>query len=184
MPSTGQQNVPANTTISLTFSSPVSLHAASTPTLSPTIAGKWVQPTPTTLTYELDSPLIPASQEVVTVPGGTHGLRSANGAVLTASHSVTFDVAEGSTLRLQQLLAGLNYLPVAFSPTGPAPARADLAEDQAGTFSWRWPGLPTELTSQWTQGTENMITKAAVEAFETQNNLGVDGRPVRRCGPR
>ncbi len=175
MPSTGQQNVAANTTISLTFSSPVSLHAASTPTLSPKIAGKWVQPTPTTLSYELDSPLIPASQEVVTVPGGTHGLRSAGGAVLTSSNSVTFDVADGSTLRLQQLLAGLNYLPVGFSPTGPAPARADLAEDQAGTFSWRWPGLPSELTSQWTQGTANVITKAAVEAFETQNNLGVDG---------
>ena len=27
----------------------------------------------------------------------------------------------------------------------------------------------------WTQGTENEITKAAVEAFETQNNLTVDG---------
>ena len=84
-------------------------------------------------------------------------------------------MAAGDTLRLQQLLAQLNYLPVGFSPSGPAPARADLAEDQPGTFSWRWPGLPTELTSQWTQGAENEITKAAVEAFETQNNIGVDG---------
>ena len=84
-------------------------------------------------------------------------------------------MAAGDTLRLQQLLAQLNYLPLGFSPSGPAPSRADLAEDQAGTFSWRWPGLPTELTSQWTQGTANEITKAAVEAFETQNNIGVDG---------
>ena len=94
---------------------------------------------------------------------------------MPASHSVAFGVAAGDTLRLQQLLAQLNYLPVGFSPSGPAPSRADLAQDQPGTFSWRWPGLPTELTSQWTQGTENEITKAAVEAFETQNNLGVDG---------
>ena len=64
---------------------------------------------------------------------------------------------------------------MAFVPTGPPPSRADLAQDQPGTFSWRWPGLPAELTSQWTQGTENQITKAAVEAFETQNGLGVDG---------
>ena len=34
-----------------------------------------------------------------------------------------------------------------------------------------------ELTSQWTQGTMNEITKAAVEAFETQNGIGVDGIP-------
>ena len=86
-------------------------------------------------------------------------------------------MAAGDTLRLQQLLAQLNYLPVGFSPSGPAPARADLAQDQPGTFSWRWPGLPTELTSQWTQGTMNEITKAAVEAFETQNGIGVDGIP-------
>ncbi len=176
-PATGSQNVPANSTISLTFSSSVTLHAASTPTLSPNIAGTWVQTNATTLTYELDSPLIPASQEVVTIPGGTHGLHSADGAVLSTSHSasVTFDVADGSMLRLQELLAGLNYLPVGFAPTGPEPPRADLAEDQPGSFSWRWPNLPAELTSQWLQGSDNEITKAAVEAFETQNNLGVDG---------
>ena len=134
-----------------------------------------MQTNATTLAYALDSPLIPSSQMVVTVPGGSHGVRSTRGATLEASHTVDFDVAAGDTLRLQQLLAQLNYLPVGFSPSGPAPARADLAEDQPGTFSWRWPGLPTALTSQWTQGTENEITKAAVEAFETQNNIGVDG---------
>ena len=95
--------------------------------------------------------------------------------MLSSSHALTFDVAAGDTLRLQQLLAGLDYLPLAFSPSGPQPSRADLAQDQPGTFSWRWPSLPSELTSQWTQGTGNEITKAAVEAFETQNNLGVDG---------
>ena len=113
----------------------------------------------------------------MTIPGGTNGLRSTGGATLPSSHSVAFQVAAGDTLRLQQLLAQLNYLPVAFAPSGPAPTNADLAEDQAGTFSWRWPGLPTQLTSQWTQGTMNEITKAAVEAFETQNNIGVDGIP-------
>ncbi len=173
-PAPGAQNVAANTTISLTFSAPVSLQDV-TPTLSPDISGKWVRTNATTLSYEADSPLIPSSQIVVTIPGGTHGVRSAAGATLATSHTVSFDVAAGDTLRLQQLLAQLNYLPVAFAPSGPAPSRVDLAEDQPGTFSWRWPGLPSELTSQWTQGTTNEITKAAVEAFETQNNIGVDG---------
>ncbi len=173
-PAAGAQNVAPNTTISLTFSSPVSLRKAS-PVLTPSVAGKWVQANPTTLTYALASPLIPSSQVTVTIPGGTNGLRSAGGATLLTSHSVAFGVAAGDTLRLQQLLAQLNYLPVGFSPSGPAPSRADLAQDQPGTFSWRWPGLPTQLTSQWSQGAANMITKAAVEAFETQNNIGVDG---------
>jgi lipoprotein-anchoring transpeptidase ErfK/SrfK len=175
-PAAGEQNVAPNATISLTFSAPVSLGAAA-PSLTPDIAGKWIQKNATTLTYALDSPLIPASQVVVTIPGGTHGLRSTQGATLPTSHTVDFDVAAGDTLRLQQLLAQLNYLPVGFTPSGPAPARADLAQDQPGTFSWRWAGLPPELTSQWTQGTMNQITKAAVEAFETQNSIGVDGIP-------
>ncbi|HTU37833.1 MAG TPA: L,D-transpeptidase family protein [Acidimicrobiales bacterium] len=174
-PSTGAQGVPANSTISLTFSSPVKLRTSATPTLTPNIAGKWVQSNPTTLSYQLDSPMIPESQEVVTIPGGTSGLHSTGGAALSSSHSVSFNVADGSTLRLQELLAGLNYLPLGFAPSGPQPVRADLAEDQQGTFSWRWANMPSELTSQWTQGTENEITKAAIMAFETQNNLGVDG---------
>ncbi len=173
-PAAGAQDVAPDTTISVTFSAPLSAHTV-TPVLAPAVAGQWVQTDAATLTYELDSPLIPSSQEVLTIPGGPHGLRASDGAVLPTSSSVAFAVAPGDTLRLQQLLAQLNFLPVAFVPAGPPPSRADLAQDQPGTFSWRWPGLPPELTSQWTQGTENEITKAAVEAFETQNNLGVDG---------
>ena len=173
-PAAGAQNVAPDTTISVSFSAPVSAHTV-TPVLAPDVAGKWVQTSATTLSYELDSPLIPSSQELLTIPGGPHGLRASDGAVLATSSSVAFGVAPGDTLRLQQLLAQLNFLPVAFVPSGPPPSRADLAQDQPGTFSWRWPGLPTELTAQWTQGTENEITKAAVEAFETQNGLGVDG---------
>jgi lipoprotein-anchoring transpeptidase ErfK/SrfK len=173
-PAQGAENVASNATITLTFSAPVAL-GQGTPTLSPDVAGKWVQKGATTLTYALDSPLIPASQIAVTIPGGAHGMRAENGATLASSDTVDFDVAAGDTLRLQQLLAELNYLPVGFAPSGPPPAHADLAEDQGGSFSWRWPGLPAALTSQWTQGTQNEITKAAVEAFETQNNIGVDG---------
>jgi lipoprotein-anchoring transpeptidase ErfK/SrfK len=173
-PKAGALNVAPDTTISVTFSAPVSAQAVR-PALSPAVAGTWVQTNTTTLSYELDSPLIPSSQEVLTIPGGSHGLRARDGAVLATSSSVTFEVAPGDTLRLQQLLAQLDFLPVAFVPTSPPPPRADLAQDQPGAFSWRWTGLPSEIASQWTQGTENQITKAAVEAFETQNGLGVDG---------
>jgi lipoprotein-anchoring transpeptidase ErfK/SrfK len=176
-PIAGAQSVAPNTTISVTFSSPVSAVSASTvtPVLSPAVAGKWVRTTATTLSYQLASPLIPSSRELLTIPGGSQGIRGSNGATLPTSQTVSFAVAAGDELRLQQLLAQLNFLPVTFVPSGPPPSAADLAQDQAGTFTWRWPSQPAELTSQWTQGTDNMITKAAVEAFETQNAIGVDG---------
>ena len=158
----------------MTFSSPVSTHTV-TPVLSPAVGGKWVRTNATTLSYQLASPLVPSSHEILTIPGGSHGVRGSNGATLPKSESVSFVVATGDVLRLQQLLAQLNFLPVAFVPSGPPPTTADLAQDQPGAFTWRWPNQPAELTSQWTQGSENMITKAAVEAFETQNDIGVDG---------
>ncbi len=57
------------------------------PTLSPDIGGKWVQTSPTTLSYALDSPLIPSSQEVVTIPGGIHrGARHQRGDLGHVAH--------------------------------------------------------------------------------------------------
>ena len=157
----------------MTFSAAVSVRQV-TPTLAPQIGGKWVQDGAHTLAYELDTPLIPLSNMVVTIPGGPSGIKGAHGARLASTTSLTFGVA-GDTLRVQQMLAQLNYLPVSFTPTGPPPASADLALDQAGNFAWRWPNLPIYLTSQWTQGTSNEITKAALENFENQNGLMVDG---------
>jgi lipoprotein-anchoring transpeptidase ErfK/SrfK len=173
-PAAGAQNVASNTAIAVTFSKPVTLGRV-TPKLTPNVAGKWVRTATDTLTYELDSPLIPSSHEVVTVPGGSSGVHGTNGAALPSSTTVSFNVAAGDTLRLQQLLAQLDFLPLAFTSTAPAPDRANLATDQPGNFSWRWPDMPSVLTSQWTQGTDNEITKAAIEAFETQNGIGVDG---------
>jgi lipoprotein-anchoring transpeptidase ErfK/SrfK len=173
-PAAGAENVASNAAISVTFSTPVTLSKV-TPHLVPSVAGTWVRTGTDTLTYDLDSPLIPSSHEILTIPGGSSGVRGTNGAKLSSSASFSFNVVAGDTLRLQQLLAQLDFLPLGFSPTGAAPSKADLATDQAGTFSWRWPNMPAELTSQWTQGTDNMITKAAIESFETQNGLGVDG---------
>lgn len=173
-PGAGAENVASDATISVTFSEPVSLTKA-TPQLTPHVAGKWVLKDPHTLVYDLDAPLVPASQEVLTVPSGASGVHSTGGSELSMSTTVSFDVAQGGLLRVQQLLAGLNFLPLGFAPTGPAPSNADLATDQPGTFSWRWPNMPTALTSQWVQGSTNEISKAAIEAFETQNGIGVDG---------
>jgi len=79
-----------------------------------------------------------------------------------------------STLRIQQLLAQLGYLPLTFSgtPFTPVPSAA-LA--QPGSFSWKWSTLPANFTSLWLQGQPNVIDTGAVMAFESQHNLTTDG---------
>ena len=173
-PTSGADAAPSNADIQITFSSPVAVGTV-TPTISPAVAGRWVHPSPTTLRYDLAAPLIPASKEVVTVPGGPEGLRGADGRALRVSTSFGFTVADGDVLRLQELLAELDYLPVSFTANGSAPTSVDQTQPQFGSFAWRWPSLPATLTSLWIQGETNVITKAAVMTFENQNGLTVDG---------
>jgi peptidoglycan hydrolase-like protein with peptidoglycan-binding domain len=173
-PTSGTQTAASNGDISITFSSAVSLGSV-TPTLAPAVAGTWVQPTPTTIRYDLAAPLIPASSEVVSVPGGPTGMKGKDGGILPAGTSFTFTVADGDTLRLQELLADLDYLPLSFAASAGVSAAANTAMPQLGTFAWRWPNLPASLTSLWTQGEPSVITKAAVMTFENQNGLTVDG---------
>jgi lipoprotein-anchoring transpeptidase ErfK/SrfK len=178
-PASGASAAASNGDISLTFSSPVVLGAAR-PTLNPAVAGTWTQASPTTLRDDLAAPLIPSSTETVSVPGGSAGIRAKNGAALPSGVSFTFTVADGDTLRLQELLAELDYIPLTFTASGSAPAPRDAAMPQLGTFAWRWTSLPANLTSLWAQGVPNVISKAAVETFENQNGLTVDGL----AGPR
>jgi hypothetical protein len=175
-PAAGATNVPSDSTISLTFSSPVDLGSVH-PTVTPSVAGTWVQASKDTLAYDLSDPLVPYATETVTVPGGSKGIRSTDGKTLASTTNFTFTVVAGDMLRVQQLLAQLDFLPLSFVPSVGTPAGKDLATDQPGSFAWRWSTLPAVLTSQWIPGEENMISKAAVEAFETQNNLTVDGDP-------
>jgi peptidoglycan hydrolase-like protein with peptidoglycan-binding domain len=173
-PASGTQLAASNGDVSITFSSPVSLGSV-TPTLAPAVAGRWVQSSPTTIRYDLAAPLIPSSSEVVSVPGGPKGIRGKDGGTLPATASFTFTLADGDPLRLQELLAELDYLPLSFTPSGAASAPQNAAMPQLGSFAWRWSTLPAELTSLWTQGEEDVITKAAVMTFENQNGLTVDG---------
>ena len=173
-PASGAQTAASNGDISITFSAPVSLGAV-TPTLAPAVAGTWVQPAPTTIRYDLAAPLIPSSSEVVSVPGGPTGIKGKDGGILPAGTSFTFTVAGGDTLRLQELLAELDYLPLSFTASSAVAAPASAATPQFGSFAWRWPNLPADLTSLWMQGEPNVITKAAVMTFENQNGLTVDG---------
>jgi peptidoglycan hydrolase-like protein with peptidoglycan-binding domain len=139
------------------------------------VAGTWSVLSASLLQYQATGPLVPGVTETITVPGGPTGVTGAHGQHLAASMSSTFTVAQGSTLRLQQLLAELGYLPLNFTPAAPVTSPTQEGNDQVGSFTWRWAGQPVSLTSLWTPGTDNVITQGAVMNFEAQHNLTTDG---------
>ncbi len=172
-PTDGATDVPSDASLTVTYSAPLSAHSPA-PTLDPPVAGTWQQVDPTTMTFVAAAPLVPSSTETITVPSGPGGVLGRDGKTLAQGATVQFTVATGSTLRLQQLLAELDYLPVSFTPAGPVTAPQELAQPQEGTFSWRF-SEPTSLVSQWSPGLSGVITKGAVMTFEDQHDLKADG---------
>ena len=167
-------NVAAGSTISVQFSTDLG-PASPMPTLSPPVAGTWAVLSPSVLQYQASGPLVPGATETVTVPGGPAGVVGSQGQRLAQTVTSQFTVAPGSTLRLQQLLAELGYLPLTFTPASPLTSPTQEGNDQVGSFTWRWPNQPLSLLTLWTPGTNNVITQGAVMNFEAQNGLKTDG---------
>ena len=167
-------NVDAGSTIAVQFSTDLAPNSPM-PTLSPPVAGSWAVLSPSLLQYQASGPLVPGASETITVPGGSGGVIGSQGQHLAQNVTTQFTVAPGSTLRLQQLLAELGYLPLTFTPAAPVTSPAQLGNDQVGSFSWRWAYQPASLTTLWTPGTNNVITQGAVMNFENQNGLKTDG---------
>jgi lipoprotein-anchoring transpeptidase ErfK/SrfK len=166
--------VSAGSTIAVQFSTALAPDSPM-PTLTPPLAGAWAVLSPSLLQYQATGPLVPGATETITVPGGDAGVLGSEGQHLADTVTTNFTVAPGSTLRLQQLLAELGYLPLAFTPAAPVTSPAQEVDDQVGTFSWRWPNQPEQLTTLWTPGTNNVITQGAIMNFEDQNGLKTDG---------
>ena len=147
-----------------------------TPSLSPAVPGSWVRSGPSTLAFDATSTLPPGTTLTVTVPSGPSGITGADGQHLAAPLHLSFTTSPMSTLRLQQLLAQLDYLPVSFAPANPAPVAANqMAVAQLGTFSWRWGTLPGDFMALWSPGETNVVTQGAVMTFESQHGLPTDG---------
>jgi peptidoglycan hydrolase-like protein with peptidoglycan-binding domain len=166
--------VAAGSTIAVQFSTDLA-PGSPLPTLTPAVAGAWVVLSPSLLQYQATGPLVPGATETITVPGGAAGVVGAEGQHLNQTVTAAFTVAQGSTLRLQQLLAELGYLPLSFTPTSPVTSPTQEGNDQVGTFSWRWADQAASLTALWTPGVNNVITQGAVMNFENQAGLKTDG---------
>ncbi len=173
-PADGAADVPSDQEVTVRLSSPVEA-VVGQPSFDPPVAGSWQRTGPSTMAFLATAPFLPTTTETLTIPSGPDGPRSKTGTTLTAPVTVSFTVAQASTERLQQLLAQLGYLPLSFTPAGPLSSPVEATTAQDGNFAWRWPNQPTSLTSLWTEGSENVITKGALMNFENQNGLTVDG---------
>jgi hypothetical protein len=180
-PAPGSSLAPA-AKITLTFSEPVAtLLGSSLPTLTPATAGSWRETDSHTLVFTpagLGAAL--GSQVSVALPLPV-ALAAPSGALGAPAERLTWSVPLGSTLRLQQLLAQEGYLPLDWHPATTDVARTTLAQTAAavappkGSFSWRYPNTPAELTALWHPGRPNQITRGAVMSFERTHGLAVDG---------
>jgi L,D-transpeptidase catalytic domain len=181
-PAPGTKISPA-TPITLTFSKPVSkVLKGHLPPLNIAGAGAWrtinsrsIQFIPSGYGYGL------AASVQVALPAGINVIGG-------AAHGLSYTVPGGSTLRLQQMLALLGYLPVKFTYTGSSPDTNPTSEEAAavqvpaGKFSWRYPNTPAAVKALWKPGVYGELTTGALMAFENNedqtiaaDDMAIDG---------
>jgi peptidoglycan hydrolase-like protein with peptidoglycan-binding domain len=173
-PKNGSQSVATNAPVDVKFTDPVAVGTPK-PKISPAVAGTWSKPTPSTLRFIPKAPWPLATAISVTVTPGTRGTHSVYKQTLAEGASTSFATAGMSTLRVQQLLAELNYLPVRFIAHGATRPANAMAMAQPGTFHWKWGSAQNILSSQWAASSTNEVTTAALMDFQRQHNLDTVG---------
>jgi hypothetical protein len=177
---TAGTTISASTPLELTFSKPVSkILGSEKPKLSPEVDGKWSQPDRHTLKFTPTGFGVPLATELKVELPEQFGVVQSDGSTKSASE-VAWEVPAGSEMRLQQLLAGLDYLPYKFSgeevaKTPEAQVAAATTETPKGHFSPRWSNMPSGLKELWTPGEANVLVEGALMSFEERNGLEVDG---------
>jgi len=168
-PAPGVTGVNGAVAVTITYNQPVPANAK-LPALSPAIAGQWQRQGRTAV-------FTPAAGYPAKTRVTVHALTT----------TAAFTTGRYSTLRLQQLLAQLGYLPLTWTPApsvagegetyGTSSARQQLAaayDPPSGAFSWEW-GYHRRLESFWSKGSPNALTQGAVTAFEGDHGLPTDG---------
>jgi peptidoglycan hydrolase-like protein with peptidoglycan-binding domain len=151
------------------------------PRLTSTSPGSW-QSHGDVLTFRQRADFLPLSEITLAIPAGGSGLVAADGAHLTHPVVARFRVANGSALRLQQLLSLLDYSPLSWKPrSAMTPSNATAAQTAAlysppaGKFSWRDRGWPAHLQALWRLGSYNLFTKGLVMSFQADHGLTPNG---------
>ena len=154
--------------LTLTFARPVAAVLGSRlPRIVPATRGRWTRLDANTLSFQ------PA--------GFGFGLGDTM-RVRLPGRSLAWNVAAGSTLRLQELLARAGYLPLRWRPAAAAPSTPAAEVSAAvsppqGTFAWRYAQTPASLRTLWKPGRWNVVTQGAVMRFQYSHGLATDGVP-------
>ena len=182
-PARHTQHVNGAAPVTIAFSTPLAPDSP-TPEITPGVPGHWSRPSATQLTFTPVAGFHPLTRVTVRIPGGSDGVRSAAGGLLAHQVTTRFRTGAWSLVRLDQLLAELNYLPLTWAPAfdETSPAAADAAgqrsaafDPPAGKFTWNH-GYPRELRTFWKVGSaDSLIVKGAVMAFENDHGMTMDG---------
>ncbi len=166
--------------VEVVFSAPLASDSAM-PRITPAVPGTWAVTKGDTAVFTPKTAFSPDTAVTVHIPAGASGVRSSAGGVLGTPVTDRFRTKTYSTLRLQELLAQLGYLPLRWKPSGTAPPASDRSAQYGAAFhpphgKFHWKGnYPGSLTSLWTPGAPNLIDVGAIRAFESVQGLPMDG---------
>jgi hypothetical protein len=172
--------IQAGTPITITFSKPVAKALGShLPLVAPATKGAWHSLNSHTIVFRPEGYGYGLGAKVqIALPSGVHLV---GGAQTGSANGGTWTVPGGSTVRLQQMLALLGYLPLNFHYAGAGVGLTPQDELKAavsppkGSFSWRYRNTPAALRSFWAPGTSGVMTKGALMAFENSHGMVADG---------
>lgn len=187
-PASHASGVNGTAPITIRFSSPVA-STSPLPKLTPQVAGSWKGAGTDTLRFVPAVGFRQHTHVTVSIPGGATGVRSSAGGVLASPVSMKYETRGYSSVRLDQLLAQLGYLPFTWTPAPgtTAPAEDDAAAQLAaaydppqGSFSQQ-SGYPSELYNFWDRGSPSgLMVQGAVMLFENDHGLAMDGIPGKQ----
>jgi hypothetical protein len=125
--------------VHVVFSEPLAADSP-LPTLSPSIPGSW-RAGGNTVEFVPKRGYPPLTHVKLVIPGGPSGVRSAGGGLLAERVVDRFVTGAYSTLRLEQLLAQLGYLPLSWEPIpGDARSRRPMPMRSSAPPTARRPG--------------------------------------------
>ena len=177
---TAGSTISASTPIELTFSKPVKkILGSEKPKLSPEVDGKWSQPNPHTLRFVPSGFGAPLATDLkVELPEEVEVVQSDG----SAEERLRGQVGSPGRLelRLQQMLAELDYLPYKFDrrrsrEDAGSPGRGGHDGSAEGPLHAALGQHASGLKELWTPGKTNVLIEGALMSFEERKGLEVDG---------
>ncbi len=184
---TARATVPAAPTLAASvltvrWSSPIAQPKLDHWRLTPFVPGHWTEDSARTFTFHpRGDGVAPGTPVTLSIPGGAAGPVSIAHAYLRHTFRVSWTTPPATTLRLQQWLAELGYLPVAWTPapgSSPSLSWSSAYAPPAGQFTWRYPSVPAPMAALWQPGQWNVMVQGAMMHFEHHAGIAQTSAPT------